>query len=60
VGNLEVFGFFLRIPKRDELVFWQGGRKLREESLADIKSIYCNGFTDLRGGQIVEDKYRIL
>jgi hypothetical protein len=51
VGNLEVFGVFLRIPKRDEPAFRRGFGALGEESIIDVKSICCNGFTDLRGDQ---------
>jgi hypothetical protein len=57
VGNLEVFGRFLRIPKRDEPVFRRGCGALREESITDVKSICCNGFTDLRGDQRVGYEY---
>jgi hypothetical protein len=50
-GNLEGFGLFLQIPKRDEPAFRQGSGPLREESIIDVKYICCNGFTDLRGDQ---------
>jgi hypothetical protein len=56
-GNLEVFGLFLRIPKRDEPAFRRGSGALREESMTDVKSNCCNGFPDLRGGQRVGYDY---
>jgi hypothetical protein len=45
MDNLEVFGLFLQISKRDEPAFQQGSGTLREESIIDVKSIYCNEFT---------------
>jgi hypothetical protein len=57
VGNLEVFGLFLRIPKRDEPAFWRGCGALREESIIDVKSICCSGSTDLRRDQRVGYEY---
>jgi hypothetical protein len=53
VSNLEVFGLFLRIPKRDEPAFRRDCGALRGESRTDVKSICCNGFIDLRGDQNV-------
>jgi hypothetical protein len=52
-----VFGLFLRIIKRDEPAFRRGCGAPRKESITDVKSIYYNGFTDLRGDQRVGYEY---
>jgi hypothetical protein len=40
-----------------EPAFPQFSGALREESIPDVKSIYCNGFTDLRGDQRIGYEY---
>jgi hypothetical protein len=50
---LEALALFLRIPKKDEPAFQRGCGALREESITSVKSISCNGFTDLRADQKV-------
>jgi hypothetical protein len=54
---VEVFGLFLRIPKRDKPAFRRDCGALKEESITDVKSICGNGFTDLRGDQRVGYEY---
>jgi hypothetical protein len=56
-GDLAVLSLFLQIPKRDEHAFRRGSGALREKSMTDVKSICCNGFTDLRGEEKVGYEY---